>query len=221
MPKIELQTKKGKSSFFWKFSRDGDYSKTYVAFIIDVQDSNIQKIGKSLYWLTSFNSLCRILMLLQDVELYNAKIGQKSAGLKKKTYVWAINNCGYNPPDEHIENRYNYNLVCGKAVMGKHKGFDLDWGYYEDNYPSKLIKIDVTDFEPVRHITSKTGIHLKSDGRDLLKCYRKNINFTNEGWFWDLMPRHIHTKRIFEAMKLFSKEKGEDFVEKVLAWNKI
>ena len=218
---IKLIKDKSKSNFFWKFSRDGDYSKTYVAFVIDVHDSNIKKENYKLFWLASFNALCRVLMFLQDVEIFNEKIGQKSAGLQKKTYVWAVNNCGYNPPKKHIENRFNYNLVNGKSVMGKHKGFPLDWGYYEDNYPNFLIKMNVTDFEPVRHVNYETGVHQKSDGRDLLSCYRIHKNFQKVGWYWDLMPRHIHMKRIFEGMKLFSKEKGNDFVEKVLGWSKI
>jgi hypothetical protein len=192
-----------------------------VAFVIDVHDSNIQKEGNKLFWLASFNSLARVLMLLQDVEIYNEKIGQKSAGLQKKTYISAINKCSYTPPTKHIENRFNYNLVFGKSVMGKHKGFPLDWGYYEDNYPSLLIKIDVTDFEPVRHVNAVNGVHPKSDGRDLLLCYRKDSHFLIGGWYWDLMPRHIHMKRILEGMKAFSDEKAKDFVEKVLAWKKI
>ena len=56
--------------FFWKFSRDGDFSKTYVSFILDVHDSNIEKIGKDLFWKVSFNSLFMTLLLLQDIEIF-------------------------------------------------------------------------------------------------------------------------------------------------------
>jgi hypothetical protein len=207
------------TSFFWKFTRDGDYSKTYVAFIMDVHDFNILNQNGKIFWITSFNCLANILILLQDVEIYNEKLGEKRAGLEKNTYVSAVNDCGFSPPKKHIELRHITSLVLGTAIMGKHKGFPLDWGFYEDNCED-LIKIDVTDFTPVRHVGAKTGIHPKSNNKDLLLCYRNNVFFNNKGWYWDLMPRHIHMKRIVDNMNNISEKKTSEFLDKILGWKK-
>lgn len=215
-----MQEKRKKTIFFWKFSRDGDYSSTYISFIIDVPTTLIELSSDKTYWLSSFNSLSMVLLCLQDVELFNEEIGQRNAGLKKESYVNAVIDCGFNPPSNNPQLRTKYGLVKGKFVNGRHSGEPVDWGLWSDSNIEKVVKIDVTDFNPIRNLNNN-GLHEKSGNRDLLFCYRQNNFFNKEIGYWDLMPRHKHMKRIFLAMKELDEDKADKFVGKVLNWTKL
>lgn len=212
---------KKKSTFFWKFSRDGFRSQTYTSLIIDVHDKNIheEKDQNRFVWHTSFETLAMMLLLLQDVELLNELNGERNAGLAKEKYSLAVKSCGYVPSSDYQQNRRSKGLVGGQAVMGRHTGTPQDWGYYEDELAANnQIMLDVTDFEPTLRVDAKIGIHHRTGGRDLLSCYRKHPKFVDFGYYWDLMPLHKNVLTIFEAMKNLDRTKAEDFVQNVLLW---
>jgi hypothetical protein len=205
-----------KTSFFWKFSRDGDYSSTYLSFIIDVPYSKLIKKDTKLIWVTNFQGLSKLLILLQDIELLNQIMKQRSAGLLKPAFVKVIKQCSYNPSNEYNERRVKENLVCGKAIMGKHNGLPIDWGFYNGESDKEIIELDVTSFRPIRNVSGKMGISSQSLGRGLLSCYREHEAFEINSSYWDLMPMHAHIPLIFNAMKSCNEEKTIQFVENVL-----
>lgn len=205
------------TSFYWKFSRDGDYNETYLSFIIDVPQTNISLENNFIYFQTTFNSLSMILLLLQEVEIFNNKQGQRNAGLNKKSFLKQVNMCGYNPDFMATEKRNNMNLVEGTAVMGKHKGFPIDWGFYNDT--DELIKLNITRFNPVRNVKGENGLCNEVQDRDLLACFRLHSSFNASSNYWDFMPRHIHMSTIFNAMKSHNTIKADEFVKGTLGWS--
>lgn len=207
------------SSFFWKFSRDGDYSKTYISFILDVPQTNIILQDNSKFFQTTFDSLSNLLLLLQDVELFNKKQGQKSAGLNKVSYKTEINKCGYMPNSDWLEKRNSMNLVGGTASMGKHKGAPIDWGFF--NNENEPIILDITNYSPIRNVEGKKGLCKETQDRDLLSCFRPHPQFDNSLTYWDFMPMHKHIPKIFNAMKSHNSSKADKFVQEILGWHPI
>ena len=99
--------------FFWKFSRDGAQSRTYVSFIFDVPSSQLNE--DATIWHATFNQLKMVLTLLQDVELLN------KSNLEKKAFIDAVKDCGYTPPAtaEQLRNVWD---VSGLRYWSSYRG---------------------------------------------------------------------------------------------------
>ncbi|MFC1514482.1 hypothetical protein ACFL5X_01100 [Candidatus Omnitrophota bacterium] len=208
------------ASFFWKFTRSGHTSRDYASLIIDIHSSTltITPEGRKA-WTTNQSVLSSILLLLQDVELVNKAIGQRG-GLDKPAYVRAINKCRYTTNLSYTEQRGIKNLIRGKAIMGRHGGTPLDWGFCDD--PSQAnIPLDLSTFNPVIEIDAATGTHSRYKGEDLLLCYRKHPKFQTTGYYWDFMPKHDHIVDIFTTIKNVNSSEAERFVEQVLLWKRL
>ena len=55
--------------FFWKFTRSGKFSASYVSLIIDADPNCVDR--KRNVWRTSFEELGMTMILLHDVEVLN------------------------------------------------------------------------------------------------------------------------------------------------------
>jgi len=207
------------SSFFWKFSRNGNRSTTYISFIVDVPQINIILQNRSKFFQTTFDSLSNILLLLQDVELFNKWQGQRNAGLDKEHYKREVNKCGFIPNFDWPEKRNSMNLVKGTASMGRHDGAPIDWGFYGDE--NEVISLNITNFSPVRNVNGATGLCIETQDRDLLSCFRLEPHFDSSINYWDFMPMHIHIPIIFNAMKNHDSIKADEFVRETLGWSPI
>lgn len=200
--------------------RSGNKSSDYISFIIDVHISNITNSGGKKIWIANQFILSRVLLLLQDVELANKQQGQSSR-LSKITYGKAVNACGYTTDLTSPEQR-DINLVCGQAIMGRHTGKPLDWGFCEnDEKPD--IDLGIANFDDSAiEIEASSGIYpkYKKEG-DLLSCYREHPKFNSTDYYWDFMPKHEHIIEIFTAMNNSNKVETENFVQKILLWRKL
>ena len=77
--------------FYWKFTRSGKYSHSYISLIIDVEPSCIDKEKK--LWKTSFEELEMFLVLLHDVEVIN----NPDLGATKPAFKEVVETLGYEP----------------------------------------------------------------------------------------------------------------------------
>ncbi len=100
--------------------------------------------------------------------------------------------------------------------MGRHDGFSLDWGRYESD--RTLIEISTTGLQVAAFVQASDGRLYGTE--DKLSCYRYHRRFQTNGYFYDLMPKHIVMKSIIEAMKGSDEHRTDAFVTKWLKWVK-
>ena len=198
-------------AFYWKFTRSGKFSSRYISLIVDATPDAVER--QRMVWHTSFEELGMCLMLLQDVEVKNVP----SQGPTKPAFRDVVRSVGYEPSKAYVEQRNRFNLVKGKCVMGRHDGEELDWGYYSN--VRTPIDIDITDLEVATFIDAKTGRLYGSE--DKLSCFRSDPNFNQDGFYYDLMPRHVVMVPIVKSMIKCDEQRANNFFERFLRWQKI
>lgn len=195
-------------AFYWKFTRSGKYSARYISLIIDATPDAVEK--QRMVWHTSFEELGMCLMLLQDVEVKNVP----SVGPTKPAFRDVVRLLGYEPTIEYREQRERLNLVRGKCVMGRHDGEELDWGYYCSR--KTPIDIDVTDLQVAGYIDARTGRLYGTE--DKLACFRADPNFVADGFYYDLMPKHVVMIPFVRSMLAADLKRANTFFERYLKW---
>ena len=201
------------SSFYWKFTRSGRYSTKYISLIIDIHSSEMIRDGAHVFWNTNMKCLEMILLLMMDVEKHN----NPTEWHEKLEYKKQIERCNYTPGNYNQPLRQQFELVFGSAVMGRHSGSPLDFGYYKhdgDEFP-----VDLTNMQFSTYVDGKTG-NIGYGRDDKLSCFRVLPEFKTDGIYFDLMPQHNVIPRIFEAMRAKNKKETITFVEEVLHWMK-
>jgi hypothetical protein len=155
---------------YWKFSRDGAYSKVYISFIFDVPDNQIKNDGK--VWHASFHQLGTVLLLLQDVELLNRET------LEHESFFNAVHGCGYLAPKQTEQLRGAKCLVSGKDIIGRYNGEPIPFGVGPTSADYKTIGLDISWFKPWALLNGKDGKIIKSGG--LSSFQRKNGKSASE-----------------------------------------
>ena len=184
--------------FFWKFTRSGKFSASYVSLIIDADPDCVDR--KRNVWRTSFEELGMAMILLHDVEVLN----QPKLGATKPAFRVVVESLGYEPTLEY------------QCVMGRHDGFSLDWGRYESD--RTLIEISTTGLQVAAFVQASDGRLYGTE--DKLSCYRSHRRFQTNGYFYDLMPKHVVMKPLIEAMRGCDTYRTDAFVTKWLKWVK-
>lgn len=194
--------------FYWKYSRNGWKSRSYQSFIIDVLPSSWSSSGNRRVWNTSFEELQVFLILLQDIELRN----NPSVGITKPDFDKYVRELGYEATLSYRISGHKYAL--GEAVMGRHLGYPLPWGFYSDD--TTPIKLDITNlrYDYVVPIDSDKAI-------DMLSYCKGHPNFERSGNYWDYMPMHSCLLDIVRAMINFDRERTRNFLVNVLKWNEL
>lgn len=199
--------------FFWKFTRSGKYSTRYISLILDFHCSKIEDGCLCV----SFDECKDILCLMHDVEFHNSQFNY-SAGIMKGPFQTPINLLGYTTTTNYRELRSLKGLVLGKMTLGTHNGDPLDYGASRRKDTSKVM-LDINKLNIKMNIDSKTGIIYGTE--DKLKAYRSEIDFVNDGFYFDLMPKHDCMIEIFQKMYLTNPYETIDFVIKELKWTKL
>ena len=197
--------------FFWKFTRSGKYSKSYISLIVDVEPNFVDKENR--IWHTSFEELEMFLVLLHDVEVIN----NPELGATKPAFKIVVESLGFEPTTKYCEKRNEYDLVKGQDKMGRHDGIPLDWGYYS-NDKTKL-ELSIEGLEPAGFINAKDGKLFYKSKEDKLSCYRDYPYFEYLGFYWDLMPKHIHMNPIVRKMISVDIKRANEFLIKQLKWS--
>ena len=185
------------------------YSQSYISFIIDVLPSSYYQQNGRLYWETSFEELECFLILLQDVEAIN----NPGVGITKPAYANFVSQLGYTATSSYVVSGNAFQ--CSTAVMGKHGGSPLPWGFI--NITTTPIILDITNFRISAFpnaITGKIAYH----NDDKLLQYRLHPNFINSGNYWDYMPLHSCIIDIINSMKAVSYSRTDSFVKNILKW---
>jgi len=198
--------------FFWKFTRSGKISASYVSLILDVDPGSVDRTRYE--WHTSFEELEMAMILLHDVEVLN----QPLMGTTKKAFSAVVESLGYKPTLDYRQQREQLGLVFGKSVMGRHDGDPLDWGRFESFMTP--ITISLIGLDRAGFIRASDGHSRFSSYEDKLLCYRGHSDFVQEGEYYDLMPVHAVMKPFIEAMKRCDAERTETFVSEMLKWEK-
>lgn len=196
--------------FFWKFTRSGKYSLKYISLILDFHCSKI----KDGYLLVSYNECKDILCLMHDVEFHNSQFNY-SAGIMKGPFQAPINSLGYTTTSNYSELRTIRGLVLGKMTLGTHGGNPLDYGASR-RLDSSDVMLDINKLNIKMNIDSKTGIIYGTE--DKLKAYRNDFDFNNDGFYFDLMPKHDCMIEIFKKMYITKPRETIDFVLNELKW---
>ena len=196
--------------FFWKFTRSGKFSASYVSLIIDADPDCVDR--KRNVWRTSFEELGMAMILLHDVEV----LKQPKLGATKPAFRVVVESLGYEPTLEYRQLRERMGLVIGQCVMGRHDGFSLDWGRYESD--RTLIEISTTGLQVAAFVQASDGRLYGTE--DKLSCYRSHRRFQTNGYFYDLMPKHVVMKPLIEAMRGCDTYRTDAFVTKWLKWVK-
>lgn len=194
--------------FFWKFTRSGAYSRTYVSLVLDVDPFCSDRSRHT--WRTSFEELAMAMILLHDVEVMN----QPTLGATKPAFKAVVQSLGYEPTLRYVQQRQRLGLVVGQCVMGRHNGIGLDWGRCASQ--KTPIEVDVSDFQVAAYIRASDGRLYGTE--DKLSCYREHKDFCRQGEFYDLMPKHVVMNPIVTAMKAKDLPRAEKFVREWLKW---
>ena len=197
--------------FFWKFTRSGRLSSSYVSLIIDVDPTCVSKVTRK--WQTSFEELAMVMILLHDVEVLN----QPSLGATKPAFKIVVQSLGYEPTLGYQQRRHQFGLVCGQSVMGRHGGAGLDWGRFALQHTP--LTLDITDFQVACFINASDGRLFGNE--DKLSCYRRHPDFIDDGEFYDLMPKHIVMNPIMTAMKKVDADCADRFARDCLGWTRL
>lgn len=191
--------------FYWKYSRNGWKSKTYKSFIIDVLPSSWMIDRGRKIWNTSFEELEAFLILLQDIEVIN----NPGLGPTKPAFDIFVRELGYKATKEYQISGNAY--IVGKAVIGRHLGSPLPWGFFSDKTTPMVI--DVTDLK-YDYVVPVNSIK----GNDMLQHYVKHPSFENNGEYWDYMPMHSCLINIVSEMKKTDITRTEIFLKNILKW---
>ena len=197
--------------FFWKFTRSGWQSASYVSLILDFHDSQISN-G---YLLTNFDECKDMMYLIQDVEVYN-QVNNQTAGLLKPAYSSQVRILGYTPTNKYLQMRQNLNLVLGQDVLGTHSGTPLDYGK-SDKISNYQIKLNLSNLRYSCNIPAKTGLR-NGFAEDKLRAFRKFRGFINEGTYYDLMPAHSCIIEIVNEMLKCDQTATINFLKNDLKW---
>ena len=199
-------------SFFWKYTRSGKISQTYLSFIIDVPPSFLFSSKERVFWSTSFEELEAFLILLQDIELIN----NPKVGTTKAAYASFVNELGFVPSQEYQVSGNQFHV--GVATMGTHPGPNLPWGFVDD--AQSPIQLDVTHLDYSAFPDATTGkIPFHSD--DKLLPFRKHSCFERVGNYWDYMPKHSCVVLIFSALFDYDPQRAYLFVRDILRWREM
>lgn len=194
--------------FFWKFTRSGRFSNSYVSLIIDADPTCVNKFTRQ--WQTSFEELGMVMLLLHDVEVLN----QPDLGATKPAFKVIVQALGYEPTLEYQQQRQRFNLVCGQSVMGRHGGSGLDWGRFSSRRTPMFL--DISELQVACFIQASTGRLYGYE--DKLSCYRHHPDFINTGEFYDLMPKHMVMKPIMTGMMKVDRVRADKFARNFLKW---
>ena len=194
--------------FFWKFTRSGRFSSSYVSLIIDADPTCVNKITRQ--WQTSFEELEMVMLLLHDVEVLN----QPGLGTTKPAFREVVQSLGYEPTLAYRQQRQEFNLVCGQSVMGRHGGAGLDWGRFSSWCTP--IFLDLSELQVACFIQASTGRLYGPE--DKLSCYRQHPEFINTGEFYDLMPKYMVMKPIMTGMMKIDRNRADKFARTFLKW---
>ena len=194
--------------FFWKFTRSGRYSNSYVSLIIDADPTCVDKTTNT--WHTSFEELEMVMLLLHDVEVLN----QPVLGATKPAFKVVVQSLGYEPTLEYRQQRQLFGLVCGQSVMGRHDGVGLDWGRFVSH--NIAIDLDVSKLQVACFIQAATGRLYGYE--DKLSCYRQHPDFINTGEFYDLMPKHFVMNPIMHSLMTIDRIRADKFARDCLKW---
>ena len=198
-------------AFYWKFTRSGKFSRSYISLILDATPDAVKR--QKMIWQTSFEEVGMCLMLLQDVEVKNVP----TLGPTKPAFRDVVRSLGYEPSVEYKEKRNEFKLVKGKSTMGRHDGEALDWGYYSNRLTP--IDIDISSLQAGVFIDAKTGKLYGSE--DKLSCFRSDPNFRSEGFYFDLMPKHVVMIPMVKGLLATDAARANAFFEKHLKWKKL
>lgn len=196
--------------FFWKFTRSGKYSFRYISLILDFHCSRIENGNLCV----SFEECKDILSLMHDVEYHNSQFNY-SAGIMKGPFQAPINSLGYTTTANYQELRFNRGLVTGQMTLGTHNGDPLDYGASR-RLDTTEVKLDISKLNIRMNIDSKTGIIYGTE--DKLKAYRNSGDFINDGYYFDLMPKHDCMIEIFKKMYSVNPDETINFVMNQLKW---
>jgi len=198
--------------FFWKFTRSGCYSRTYVSLIIDVVPDSMDLQRQ--IWHASFEELGNAMILLHDVEVLN----QPTVGTTKPAFRNVVVGLGYEPTLQYRALRNQFGLVCGQASMGRYDGNGLDWGWCPTG--STPIDVNIAGFQYAKYVEATTGriCGWRGDTEDKLSCYRQHSAFAPIGTYYDLMPKHTVMDPIIRAMKAKDSSRTEAFIGNCLKW---
>ena len=198
-------------AFYWKFTRSGKFSRSYISLILDATPDAVKR--QKMIWQTSFEEVGMCLMLLQDVEVKNVP----TLGPTKPAFRDVVRSLGYEPSVEYREKRNEFKLVKGKSTMGRHDGEALDWGYYSNRLTP--IDIDISSLQVGVFIDAKTGKLYGSE--DKLSCFRADPNFRSEGFYFDLMPKHVVMIPMVKGLLATNAARANAFFEMHLKWKKL
>ena len=197
-------------AFFWKFTRSGKFSPSYVSLVLDANSQFVDK--DKMLWKTSVEELEMVMVLLHDVEVHN----QPQLGATKPAFKVVVEAIGYEPTRNYMPLRDALGLVAGQSVMGRHGGGDLDWGYYSNmNTP---LNLDISTLQVRGFIDAKTGILFGTE--DKLSCFRGHNCFRNEGFYYDLMPKHDVMIPIMKVISDVNSARANQFAIDSLKWVK-
>lgn len=194
--------------FFWKFTRSGRFSNSYVSLIIDADPTCVNRAAN--IWQTSFEELGMVMLLLHDVEVLN----QPALGATKPAFRVVVQSLGYEPTLEYRQQRVRLGLVCGQSVMGRHGGVGLDWGRFASHRTP--VSLDTSGLQVACYISASDG-RLYGD-EDKLSCYRQHPDFISKGVFYDLMPKHAVMNPIMTALRMSDAARADKFAREWLKW---
>lgn len=194
--------------FFWKFSRNGWKSRTYQSYIIDVLPSSFTRINGKKIWKTSFEELEVFLILLQDIEVRN----NPKLGATKPDFDKFVRQLGYKATTNYEISGIKH--ILGEAVIGRHNGSPLPWGYYSNK--ATPITVDVTNLK-YDYVVSFNS----AKGKDMLQHYVDHAKFESNGDYWDYMPMHSCLLDIVDAIKKCDNKRAEKFLLDVLKWERL
>lgn len=196
-------------AFFWKYTRSGMYSTSYLSFIIDVLPTFINNLNGNLFWKTSFEELELFLTLLQDIEVLN----NPSLGITKQAYAQFVTQLGYTATNSYT--LQGSSLYKGYATMGKHNGSPLPWGYID--IKTTPMQIDITGLKVSAFPNAIDGL-ISYHNDDKLLQYRNHPSFIISGLYWDYMPLHSCIIQLIQEMKKIENHRTNQFVKRALGW---
>ena len=197
-------------AFFWKFTRSGMYSRRYISLIVDATPDAMDY--EAMVWRTSFEELGMFMILLQDVEVHNVP----ELGPTKPAFRDVVRSLGYEPSLNYETQRYNFKLVRGRCVMGRHGGPGEDWGFYGNKRTP--ISLSISDLQVASIVDANSGRRNSYDTEDKLSCFRNDPCFRSEGRYYDLMPKHVVMVPIVKRMLESDEARAVSFLCNFLKW---
>ena len=196
---------------YWKFSRSGNTSRSYVSLIFDIGEDLFDQFDNLSLNIT-FDQIKMMLVLLQDVEVLN----NPDSWYVKPALLKEVNKINYNLSSNYKPSRDAFGLVKGKEKIGVHSGTPLDYGFIKNT--GQLSKISIKNLQ-VSFVLDASLEQKKSF--DKLKAYRGFSTFKGAIKYYDLMPRHNVIPELYSMMLNINKNETARFVEDTLKWERI